>query len=323
MADQLSFGSLAWQSKGKTTKRERFLAEMDAVIPWADLVAVIAPHYPKAGNGTQPYPLELMLRVYFLQRWFNLSDPGAEEALYDIESMRRFARVELGEETIPDESTILRFRRLLETHQLTEDLFVEVTAQLQAKQLLLKAGTIVDATIVAAPSSTKNKAKARDPEMHQTKKGNQWHFGMKIHAGMDRRGIVHTVTVTAANVADITELPNLLHGEERTLWGDAAYAKEANRRAWRAAGKRYLANQRGTKTKPLTDHQKRINRTRSRVRALGEHPFQVAKCQWGFVKTRYRGLAKNLVQTYATFALVNLYRLRHRLLPPGFKPCLA
>lgn len=321
--EQISFTSLAWQNKGKTTRRERFLAEMNAVIPWARLLELIAPHYPKAGNGTQPYPLERMLRVYCLQQWFNLSDPAAEEALYDSEAMRRFARIELGDDAVPDETTILRFRHLLERHTLTQAVFAEVRAQLEAKGLLLKSGTIVDATIVAAPSSTKNQAKTRDPEMHQTKKGNQWYFGMKVHAGMDPKGIVHTVTVTAANTADITELPQLLHGAERTLWGDAAYAKEANRREWRAQGKRYLANRRGTKAKPLTDYQKRVNRSRSRVRALGEHPFQVMKCQWDFVKVRYRGLAKNLARVYATFALVNLYRLRARLLPKGFTPCLT
>lgn len=323
MGPQISFTSLAWQTKGKTTRRERFLAEMNAVIPWAGLLAVIEPHYPKAGNGTQPYPLERMLRIYFLQQWYNLSDPGAEEALYDSEAMRRFARIELGEDAVPDESTICRFRQLINTYTLGEDLFVEVGAHLEAKGLLLKSGTIVDATIVAAPSSTKNAANERDPEMHQTKKGNQWHFGMKVHAGMDPKGIVHTVTVTPANVADITELPNLLHGEERTLWGDAAYAKEENRREWAAKGKRYLANQRGTKTKPLTEYQKGVNRSRSRVRAIGEHPFQVMKCQWGFTKVRYRGLAKNLTRVFTTFALVNIYRVRKRLLPRGFTPCLT
>jgi len=323
MNQQLTLASLAWQSKGKTTRRERFLAEMDAVIPWADLVAVIEPHYPKAGNGTQPYPVERMLRIYFLQQWFNLSDPAAEDAIYDSESMRRFARVELGDDRVPDETTILRFRHLLEAHQLTEGLFIEITGQLESKGLLLKSGTIVDATIIAAPSSTENATETRVPAMHQTKQGNQWHFGMKVHAGMDPKGIVHTVTVTAANVADITELPNLLHGDERTLWGDAAYAKEENRRRWRAEGKRYLVNQRGTKTRPLSDYQRRVNRSRSRTRALGEHLFRVVKCQWGFTKVRYRGLEKNLARVYTLFGLANLYQLRRKLLPKGFQPVLA
>jgi IS5 family transposase len=323
MDQQLSFTSLAWQSKGKTTRRERFLAEMNAVIPWASLVALIAPHYPKAGNGTQPYALEQMLRIYCLQQWFNLSDPAAEEALYDIESMRRFARIELGETPVPDETTILRFRHLLERYELTESLFIEIGAQLEAQGLMLKSGTIVDATIIAAPSSTKNQTRTRDPEMHQTKKGNQWYFGMKVHAGMDPKGIVHTVTVTPANTADITELANLLHGEETTVWGDSAYQKEAYRQAWAAEGKRYRANKRGTKTKPLTKREKATNRTQSRVRANGEHTFQVVKCQWDFTKVRYRGLAKNLVRVYAVFGLANLYRLRRRLLPKGFVACLA
>jgi len=323
MAEQLTLASLAWQTKGKTTRRERFLAEMDAVIPWARLIALITPHYPKAGNGTQPYPLEQMLRIYFLQQWFQLSDPAAEDAIFDSESMRRFARVELGVDDVPDETTILRFRHLLERHELTEDLFIEITAHLEAKGLLLRSGTIVDATIIAAPSSTKNADKARDPEMHQTKKGNQWYFGMKIHTGADPKGIVHTVTVTPANAADITELPNLVHGEERRLWGDAAYQKEANRRTWREQGKAYLVNRRGTKTKPLTDHQKAVNRSRSRTRALGEHIYRVVKCSWGYTKVRYRGLAKNLAQVYTLFGLADLYLLRRRLLPKGFTACLA
>ncbi len=323
MAEQLTLASLAWQTKGKTTRRERFLAEMDAVIPWARLLALITPHYPKAGNGTQPYPLERMLRIYFLQQWFQLSDPAAEDAIFDSESMRRFARVELGVDDVPDETTILRFRHLLERHELTEDLFIEITAHLEAKGLLLRSGTIVDATIIAAPSSTKNADKARDPEMHQTKKGNQWYFGMKIHTGADPKGIVHTVTVTPANAADITELPNLLHGEERRLWGDAAYQKEENRQAWRADGKEYLVNRRGTKTKPLTDHQKAVNRSRSRTRAKGEHIYRVVKCSWEYTKVRYRGLKKNLAQVYTLFALADLYLVRRRLLPKGFTPCLA
>ena len=323
MDKQLTLASLAWQSKGKTTRRERFLAEMDAVIPWRSLIELVEPHYPKAGLGTQPYPLERMLRIYFLQQWYDLSDPGAEDAIYDSESMRRFAQVELGDDRIPDETTILRFRHLLETHHLTEAMFVELGAQLADKGLLLKSGTIVDATIIAAPTSTKNATGTRDPEMHQTQKGQQWYHGMKVHAGMDPKGVVHTVTVTPANVADITELPNLIHGEERTLWGDAAYAKEANRRAWRAAGKRYLVNRRGTKTKPLTDYQRRVNRSRSRTRARGEHVFRVVKCLWGFTKVRYRGLAKNLARVYTLFGLANLYQLRRKLLPKGFQACLT
>ena len=215
MGNQRTFASLAWNGKGKVTQRERFLAEMDAVIPWSRLVRLIEPHYPKAGQGRQPLGLEKMLRIYFLQQWFNLSDPQAEDAIYDSESMRRFARVELGDEVVPDESTILRFRHLLEQHGLTHGIFDAVADLLEERRLLLRSGTIVDATIIAAPSSTKNASASRDPEMKQTRKGRNWHFGMKLHIGADKRGIVHTVRATAASVADITQLPDLLHGQER------------------------------------------------------------------------------------------------------------
>jgi IS5 family transposase len=223
MEKQQTFASAAWSRKGKVTRRERFLAEMDAVIPWPRLVGLIAPHYPHSGKGRPPHDLERMLRIYFLQQWFNLSDPQAEDAIYDSESMRRFARVELGDDKIPDESTILRFRHRLEQHGLTEAIFEAVKDLLAEHQLTLRAGTIVDATIIAAPSSTKNAPKSRDPEMKQTRKGKNWHFGMKLHIGTDRRGIVHSVTATHAAESDIKQLPNLLHGEESTLYGDQAY----------------------------------------------------------------------------------------------------
>jgi IS5 family transposase len=323
MGEQRTFASLAWQTKGKVTRRERFLAEMDAVIPWMRLVALIAPHYPKAGKGRQPIGLERMLRIYFLQQWFNLSDPAAEDAIYDSESMRRFAGVELGEETIPDESTILRFRHLLERHQLTEAIFAEIGGLLEAKHLLLKTGTIVDATIIAAPSSTKNATQTRDPEMRQTRKGKAWHFGMKLHIGTDLRGVVHHVVATDAAMADITQLPHLLHGQERDLYGDQAYWKAEHRAHWQLAGGRYRVNRRGTPARPLTDHQRAINQSRSRRRAWGEHPYHVVKTLWGFTKTRYRGLAKNATRAFAMFGLANLYRLRHRLLPRGFRPRLT
>lgn len=220
---QTTFESLAWKHKGKMTRRERFLAEMDAVIPWKSLIGLIEPHYPKAGNGTQPMPMERMLRIHFMQHWFNLSDPAMEDALYDSESMRRFAGIELAEDAVPDESTILRFRHLLEQHKLSEGIFAQVRKLLEEKRLLLKSGTIVDATIIAAPPSTKNAEGARDPEMHQTKKGKDWHFGMKAHVGTDRRGIVHSLTTTAANVHDSTQMAKLLHGQEREVFGDQAY----------------------------------------------------------------------------------------------------
>jgi len=308
---QTTFGSMAWDKKGKVTRRERFLAEMDAVIPWSRLLALIEPHYPKAGNGTQPKPMEQMLRIYFMQNWFNLSDPQAEDSLYDIESMRRFAGIELLGHDIPDESTILRFRHLLEQHQLTERIFAEIRTLLEEKRLLLKSGTIVDATIIASPPSTKNEQKARDPEMHQTRKGKDWHFGMKAHVGTDRNGIVHSLSTTAANVSDITQMPELLHGEEREVFGDQAYWSEAHRQAAMAKGIRYRVNRRSRK---LTDYQKFINRRRSAARARVEHVFNVVKQLWGFRKVRYRGLAKNTARLYTAFALANLYLLRRRLM---------
>jgi IS5 family transposase len=317
MGEQRTFGSLAWSQKGKVTRRERFLAEMDAVIPWAQLLALIEPHYPKAGQGRQPLGLEKMLRIYFLQQWFNLSDPQAEDAIYDSEAMRRFARVELGDDIVPDETTILRFRHLLETHRLTAAIFEAVKELLTAKRLLLKSGTIVDATIIAAPSSTKNAAQARDPEMKQTRKGNAWHFGMKLHVGTDLKGRVHSLTATHAGVADITQLPALLHGEERVLYGDQAYWKEADRQTLEAQGVRYRVNRRAPgPQRPLTARWRAINRVRSRTRARGEHSFHVIKRLWGFAKVRYRGVAKNQARALSLFALANLYLVRRQLLPP-------
>ena len=236
---QKTFACLAFEAKKKRTRREVFLGEMDAVIPWARLLAVIEPYYPKAGNGRPPLGLERMLRIYFLQQWFNLSDPQAEDALYDSESMRRFAGIELGEEPVPDESTLLRFRHLLERHRLTERLFAEVRTLLEERRLLLRSGTIVDATIIAAPSSTKNAKRRRDPQMKPTKKGSQWYFGMKLHVGTDSRGRVHSVAVTDAAQHDSTQLPALLHGQESALYGDRAYWNEWHWRCAREAGVRY------------------------------------------------------------------------------------
>jgi IS5 family transposase len=315
MSDQQTFAGLAWNSKGRVTRRERFLAEMDAIIPWKRLMVLIEPHYPKAGKGRQPLGLEKMLRIYFLQLWFDLSDPQAEDAIYDSESMRRFAGVELGDDQVPDETTILRFRHLLEKHGLSEAIFHEVNTLLAEKNLLMKSGTIVDATIIAAPSSTKNATDRRDPEMRQTRKGNMWHFGMKVHVGTDKRGLVHTLITTDAAAADITQMANLLHGAEREIFGDQAYWKEADRKAYRDARVRYRVNRRGHASKPLTDHQKAINRTRSRRRARGEHAFRIVKQLWGFAKVRYRGLMKNTARVFATFALANLYMIRLKLLP--------
>jgi IS5 family transposase len=313
--NQGTFADAAWSAKGKVTRRERFLAEMDAVIPWPRLLALIEPHYPKAGAGRQPHPMERMLRIYFMQNWFNLSDPQAEDSLYDIESMRRFAGLELIEDAIPDESTILRFRHLLEEHQLTEAIFAEVRSLLEEKRLLLKSGTIVDATIIAAPPSTKNAEKARDPEMHQTRKGKQWHFGMKAHVGTDKRGIVHSLATTDAAAADISQMHKLLHGAEREVFGDQAYWSETHRQSAKARGIRYRINRRGSRSRPLSDHQLFINQIRSKARARGEHAFHVVKRLWGFAKVRYRGLAKNTARLFTAFALANLYLLRRRLAP--------
>jgi len=314
MDNQRTLASMAWQAKGKVTRRERFLAEMDAVIPWTRLLGLIAPHYPKAGNGRQPLGMEKMLRIYFLQQWFNLSDPQAEDAIYDSESMRRFARVELGDEVVPDESTILRFRHLLERHGLTQAIFDSITGLLEERRLLLRSGTIVDATIIAAPSSTKNASATRDPEMKQTRKGKNWHFGMKLHIGADKRGIVHTVRATNAAVADITQLPDLLHGQEREVFGDQAYWKEDDRAFLESWGVRYRINRRPSR-RPLSKRWRMINRARSRTRARGEHAFRIVKQLWGFAKVRYRGLAKNLARAQTMFALANLYQFRRELLP--------
>jgi IS5 family transposase len=314
---QTTFASAAWDKKGKVTRRERFLGEMDTVIPWKHLNRLIEPHYPKAGNGTQPMPQERMLRIYFMQQWFNLSDPAMEDALYDSESMRRFAGIELSEDAIPDETTILRFRHLLEQHYLTQAIFAQVRTLLEQKRLLLKSGTIVDATIIEAPPSTKNEAKARDPEMKQGKKnGREWRFGMKAHVGTDLNGLVHTLVTTDAGASDFKQLPQLLHGQERELYGDQAYWSEFHRVAARERGIRYRVNRRPNPGRPLTAYQRHLNRLRSATRARGEHAFHVIKCLWGFTKVRYRGLAKNTARLYSAFALANLYLLRRRLITP-------
>jgi transposase, IS5 family len=322
MAKQQTFAGLAWQNKGKRTRRERFLGEMDAIIPWGQLLDLIEPHYPKAGKGRPPLGLEKMLRIYFLQIWFNLSDPGAEEAIYDSESMRRFARIELSEDKVPDETSILNFRHLLEEHELTKAMFERINGMLEGKGLLLRSGTIVDATIIAAPSSTKNGTESRDPEMKQTKKGNNWHFGMKVHVGTDKRGVVHSLTATHAATADITQMNALLHGQERAIFGDQAYWKEADRRRFGAAGVRYRVNRRGTAQRPLTDYQKKINQSRSRTRARGEHAFRIVKQLWGFTKVRYRGIAKNAARALTSFALANLYLMR-KFIVPRQETCLC
>jgi IS5 family transposase len=315
--EQGSLSMTGYFDKGKQTRREQFLAEMERVVPWSRLCALIEPHYPKpnAAGGRPPLPLERMFRVYCLQQWYNLSDPGAEEALYDSITMRRFAGVSTDADVIPDETTILNFRRLLERHQLTERLLAEINTLLSERGLLVGKGTIVDATIINAPSSTKNADKKRDPEMHQTRKGKQWYFGMKVHTGTDAEfGLVHTVQGTAANVADVNVLGELMHGGEESLHGDSAYHSRELKAQAEANGVEFAVNERGTRSQPLSKAQRARNRRLSRVRAIVEHPFLVVKRLWGHAKVRYRGIAKNLSQMYVLFALANLYRVRRWLL---------
>jgi IS5 family transposase len=275
--------------------------------------------YPKASpaGGRPPLPLERMLRIYCLQQWYNLSDPGAEEALYDSITMRQFAGVRTDEDVIPDETSILNFRRLLESHQLTERLLAEINAHLSERGLLVGKGTIVDASIIDAPSSTKNAKKKRDAQMHQTRKGKQWYFGMKVHIGVDTdSGLVHTVRGTAANVADVNVLGELLHGDEESLHGDSAYHSKQLKAQAQASGIEFNVNERGTRHRPLSKRQRARNRRLSRVRATVEHPFLVVKRLWGHTKVRYRGIAKNLAQMHTLFALANVYRVRRQLVNP-------
>ena len=313
---QMSFGDAEYAGKRKRTRREEFLAEMEKVVPWSVLEALIEPHYPKAGGGRRPYPLASMLRTYLMQNWFGFSDPAMEEALYEITPLRQFAHVRMS--AIPDESTLLNFRHLLERHDLAPKILEAVNADLSRKGLLLRRGTMVDATIIAAPSSTKNAEKARDPEMHQTKKGNQWHFGMKAHIGVDvESGLVHTVTTTAANAADVTQTEHLLHGSEEVVFADAGYTG-AEHRVERKDISWYVAAKRG-QVKAIANEAVReatqdLETLKARVRARVEHPFRVVKRQFGFVKVRFRGLAKNTAQILTLFALSNLWQARHRLL---------
>ena len=298
----------------RKSRRELFLEEMDRIVPWARLTGLIQPHYPKGANGRPPVGLERMLRLYFLQQWFNLSDPGLEDALYESAALRGFAGIDLGREPAPDETTILHFRHLLEKHELGRSILKTVNEHLALRGIHVSTGSIVDATIVHAPSSTKNGTKERDPEMHQTRKGNQWYFGMKAHVGVDsRHGIVHSAEATPANIADSRVLPKLLHGKERKAWGDAAYQGQGETIRAAAPMAQDMTCKR-TKFKHYVDElQRKKNRTKSRVRAKVEHVFRVMKRQFGFDRVRYRGLAKNANRMFTCFALVNLYLVRKRL----------
>ena len=314
---QISFADAEYAGKRKKTRREVFLEEMELVVPWKVLLKIIEPHYPTAGRGRRPYALESMLRVHLMQNWFALSDPAMEEALYEIASLRAFAHLSLNE-PIPDETTILNLRHLLEANDLAEDILRAINALLARKGLLLKQGSIVDATIIAAPSSTKNAQGARDPEMHQTRKGNQWFFGMKAHIGVDAQsGLVHTVTTTAANEADVNQVADLLHGKEEQVWADSGYRGAPSRVGrddlqWHIAARPSdIAKLPEGKVKARL--QKQEHRKAS-VRAKVEHPFRVIKRQFGLVKVRFKGLAKNTAHVVTLFALSNLWMVRKQLM---------
>jgi transposase, IS5 family len=313
----MSFGDAEYAGKRKQTRREIFLAEMDQVVPWKSLLTLIEPLYPIAGRGRHPYPLETMLRVHLMQNWFGLSDPAMEEALYEITPMRAFAGLTLTK-AIPDETTILNFRHLLEANELAPEILSRVNAYLSRKGLMLKRGSIVDATIIAAPSSTKNAEGERDPEMHQTKKGNQWHFGMKAHIGVDAdSGLVHTVTTTPANEADVEVVDELLHGKEEVVHADSGYTG-ADKRVRRKNLEWKIAAKRG-RIKAMADGRakralEKSEKAKASVRAKVEHPFRVIKRQFGLSKVRFRGLAKNTAHVITLFALSNLWMARRRLL---------
>ena len=311
---QITFALIAYTHKKVTTKREAFLNEMERVVPWSRLLKLIEPYYPKAGNGRPPMPMETMLRIYFLQQWYSLSDPAAEEALYDIESMRRFAQLELLDDAIPDETTILKFRHMIERHALSEAIFADINNYLVEKGIQVSQGSMVDATIIQAASSTKNKDKKRDAEMHSTRKNNQYYFGMKIHIGTDvNSNAIHSATITQANTADITELPKLLRERDRVVFADAGYTSDSYKKGARALGMSWKVNDKRKVGKEMSASQKKQNKKNSSVRARIEHCFRVIKCQFGYQKARYKGLKKNRVQVFTLLGLVNLYMLRGRL----------
>lgn len=312
---QTTFANSGFERYAKPTRRAAFLGEMDRVVPWRDVCALIEPFYPKLGNGRPPKPLGQMLRIYFLQQWFDLSDPGVEEALYDSASMRSFVGLDLGREPVPDETTILNFRHLLEAHELGRKLFEEVHVHLERHGIKVAKGTIVDATIINAPSSTKNASGKRDPDMHQAKKGNQWYFGMKAHIGVDSKTkVIHSVVATAANVADSTVLPDLLHGDETRVWGDQSYRGQGKIIREQAPDAVDFTNRRYRFKGVVNERERAKNRTKSKVRAKVEHMFGVIKRVFGFQKVRYRGLDKNAHRLFVTCALANLFVVRASLL---------
>ena len=317
---QRSFASAEYAMKKKRTRREKFLAEMERIVPWSRLTAVIEPLYPKSGRvGRPPIGVPKMLRMYCVRQWYSLADEALEDALYDSQALRDFVGIDLSRESVPDATTLLKFRRLLQDNDLTRTLLDEINAHLTEQGLLMRAGTIVDATIIAAPSSTKNEGKTRDPDMHQTKKGNQWFFGMKAHIGVDAEsGIVHSVVATAANVGDITQAGALLHGEEEVAFGDAGY-RGVNKREEAQGPRWHVAMQPGKRRKlDLTRKWARLleqaEQLKASVRAKVEHPFHVVKNLFHHKKVRYKGLAKNAAQLFSLFALANLIIAKRRLL---------
>jgi IS5 family transposase len=323
MQRQGSFAEAEYAGKKKQTRRDKFLAEMERAVPWPRLLERLRPLYPKGERGRPPIPLDRMLRVYFVQQWYGLADEAVEDAFYDSQALRGFAGIDLNRDAIPDATTVLHFRHWLERHALTKELFDEVGAMLEERGLLMRQGTIVDATIIAAPPSTKNKEKSRDPEMHQTKKGNQWYFGMKAHIGVDvASGLVHTVVGTAANEADVTQTAALLHGQEEDVFGDAGYAGADKRPeladcdvSWNIAIKRSIIKALPQALRELAEP---VERALSQMRAVAEHPFHIVKNRFRHKKLRYRGLHKNTAQLYTLFALANLVIVKQTLLArPG------
>jgi IS5 family transposase len=312
---QPSFLSLAHRKK---LRCEKFMEEMEKIIPWGKFCDEIQPYYEEKETGRKRMELLIMLKIYFLQQWYALSDPAAEEAIYDRNSFQKFLGIDLLSHQVPDETTILNFRHLLEAHELQKRFFEVVNDMLIKKGLLMKEGTIVDATIIAAPPSTKNREHKRDPEMSQTKKGNEWYFGMKAHIGSDARsGIVHHLHTTAAKTNDRVPMKQLLHGEERAIFGDKGYYKQEDKRIARASGILWAVSDRGSFHHPISSSQRKRNRKFSSVRAKVEHPFGVIKCQWSFAKVRYKGLFKNTMQLFTLFSLANLFRIRKKLIAMG------
>lgn len=317
---QASFSELEYAAKKKITRRDRFLGEINAVTPWSALVAEIAPFYPKGeGRGRPPMGVERMLRMYIAQQCFGLSDEAIEDAIYDSQAIRGFVGIDLARESAPDATTLLKFRRLLEKHALTERIFAAINTLLAAKGLLLKEGTVVDATIIAAPSSTKNQGGERDPAMHQTKKGNQWHFGMKAHIGVDAdSGITHTLVTTSANASDVTQAHALLHGQEKVAFGDAGYQGVDKRPENQTSCVQWEVAMRPGKRKALPDTplgriSEQIEKCKASVRAKVEHPFHIIKNVFQLKKVRYRGLAKNTARLFTLFGLANLLIAKRRL----------